>query len=385
MQRYQTTKMDANINPVDPIYLLTPENRFYDEAFEEIKNNGHFIGVKHKYLNNIVKARFVLSDANHNHRKIKKDIENSYIREHNIAVAFFRTHGYPNLQTINKSLQFDPIPGSPFLARSNQVISHRISCITQTPVDDCDLHFFRISRRVTIADFCFDMAMFALNSNQTIIKDNSKTHILELYVAFPNIMKNGIKSCTKVISTDPQFKRHFTDEEFDIWQQRCIARKIEILAGNTKLRQIFFQCYCPDATCNGCHGFVLHSNKLYGPYRGKNGIVSGTVARCDSCSKQICIKCFKWEHGKFACDATQDEMTAQIIKETTKKCPSCSLSTEKSDGCNHITCRCGTHWCWGCNVILEASDPYRHNGTVCTGHLPTDMNVWRDLDIPLLV
>ena len=33
-----------------------------------------------------------------------------------------------------------------------------------------------------------------------------------------------------------------------------------------------------------------------------------------------------------------------------KKCPNCGIYTEKSEGCNHITCSgCNYQWCWLCN------------------------------------
>ena len=33
-----------------------------------------------------------------------------------------------------------------------------------------------------------------------------------------------------------------------------------------------------------------------------------------------------------------------------KKCPNCSIITEKTAGCNHITCSKGNfQWCWLCN------------------------------------
>lgn len=31
-----------------------------------------------------------------------------------------------------------------------------------------------------------------------------------------------------------------------------------------------------------------------------------------------------------------------------KQCPRCGVATEKSSGCNHMTCRCKCEWCWAC-------------------------------------
>lgn len=31
-----------------------------------------------------------------------------------------------------------------------------------------------------------------------------------------------------------------------------------------------------------------------------------------------------------------------------RECPGCSVATEKTGGCNHITCRCGADWCFVC-------------------------------------
>ena len=39
-----------------------------------------------------------------------------------------------------------------------------------------------------------------------------------------------------------------------------------------------------------------------------------------------------------------------------KKCPKCSIITEKNNGCNHITCtKCGYQWCWLCNEEYNAN------------------------------
>jgi len=36
-----------------------------------------------------------------------------------------------------------------------------------------------------------------------------------------------------------------------------------------------------------------------------------------------------------------------------RQCPQCGIPTEKSSGCNHMTCPCGCDWCWLCRKSLE--------------------------------
>jgi hypothetical protein len=340
-------------------------DKFYDEFEEKYLST---VTPKNKDRVNIIfRSRSSLSDMSKfkNNMYAQVDITKRCIREHNIAIAYLRLHGYPLLQTIKNGINgpyFDT-PSTQTQSRSTRVITDRVSCITTDIVEAGSEHFFRLSRRVTIPDFCYDMALFALENNKTYVIRNKTLDGLDLYIAFPNIMKNGIISYTHIISSNVQFKQHFTDTQFDTWKKLCISRKLNLLSGDIELKKIFSSCYCPDNTCDGQYGFECRSHKF-------------NVAACYTCKKKICTKCFKWEHGKFACNATLDEMTAQIIADTTKKCPGCERPTEKNDGCNRMHCKCGTHWCWGCLVKLESHDPYRHNGTVCPNHLPTDMNVW---------
>ncbi|CAK4780669.1 unnamed protein product, partial [Aphanomyces euteiches] len=39
-----------------------------------------------------------------------------------------------------------------------------------------------------------------------------------------------------------------------------------------------------------------------------------------------------------------------------KSCPGCKTPTEKVDGCNHMTCVCGQHWCYVCCVGFDNAD-----------------------------
>jgi hypothetical protein len=51
----------------------------------------------------------------------------------------------------------------------------------------------------------------------------------------------------------------------------------------------------------------------------------------------------------------------EFVEIKTKECPKCFVKTEKTSGCNHISCICGTHWCYECGKDCETySNTYDH-------------------------
>ena len=66
----------------------------------------------------------------------------------------------------------------------------------------------------------------------------------------------------------------------------------------------------------------------------------------------FCFICLKKPHGKLPCnnENIDKSIVEYAVNNFVKKCPKCSIITEKNDGCNHITCtKCGYQWCWLCN------------------------------------
>jgi len=51
---------------------------------------------------------------------------------------------------------------------------------------------------------------------------------------------------------------------------------------------------------------------------------------------------------------------ANKYKEEIKECPHCKAKTQKSYGCGHMTCICGTHWCWFCGEKSSPTNIYSH-------------------------
>jgi len=65
----------------------------------------------------------------------------------------------------------------------------------------------------------------------------------------------------------------------------------------------------------------------------------------------FCFLCLQKPHGKLPCNENLDKSIIEFAKKNfVKKCPKCSIITEKTSGCNHIICsKCNYQWCWLCN------------------------------------
>lgn len=98
---------------------------------------------------------------------------------------------------------------------------------------------------------------------------------------------------------------------------------------------ICIECYRPE-----CNGRNIYIHPIHG---------HPTNATCNTCMiAEFCIGCGKVSHVG-ACDSTPDAR----VDENTKICPGCHSRVEKDGGCNHISCPCGTHFCWLCNASYE--------------------------------
>jgi len=68
------------------------------------------------------------------------------------------------------------------------------------------------------------------------------------------------------------------------------------------------------------------------------------------CGMVICAKCNLEWHGTRTCKSVLDEEYKKYAQDREiLRCPQCRNGTEKSEGCNHMTCgMCGFEWCWLC-------------------------------------
>ncbi|EGT44485.1 hypothetical protein CAEBREN_14919 [Caenorhabditis brenneri] len=100
---------------------------------------------------------------------------------------------------------------------------------------------------------------------------------------------------------------------------------------------------------------------------------------CASCSREYCRQCLAEPHKDVTCEEYSqvrhvDYSMKAYMKASgpsrVKKCPKCSTVVEKEEGCNHIECKCGLHFCWLCMHSSEdGSGPiYAHMTEVHGGH-----------------
>jgi len=92
-------------------------------------------------------------------------------------------------------------------------------------------------------------------------------------------------------------------------------------------------------------------------------------AHCPACSNKFCTNCNVVWHTGITCaqfNQLQQQQDAEILNfaQTQKwmPCPQCKEYVDKESGCNHMTCRCATNFCYLCGKqILSKLDHYSND------------------------
>mmetsp|Transcript_30838 Transcript_30838/g.77414 ORF Transcript_30838/g.77414 Transcript_30838/m.77414 type:complete len:698 (-) Transcript_30838:97-2190(-) len=90
------------------------------------------------------------------------------------------------------------------------------------------------------------------------------------------------------------------------------------------------------------------------------------IVTCPKCSLNQCYHCRRPAHpGKVCAEvgdilaSEEDKAFLDWVKDHSteiKPCPRCNTSTEKTSGCNHITClTCSHQWCWLCGLDYSST------------------------------
>ncbi|CAI2324579.1 unnamed protein product [Caenorhabditis sp. 36 PRJEB53466] len=92
--------------------------------------------------------------------------------------------------------------------------------------------------------------------------------------------------------------------------------------------------------------------------------------KCGTCDSRYCGMCLDDWHPEQTCadykrlkqpEESIAEFRRNLPKNALKCCPKCGLGVMRSDGCFHMQCPCGAHFCWVCLFMAENSNyVYEH-------------------------
>ncbi|CAD8173486.1 unnamed protein product [Paramecium octaurelia] len=110
---------------------------------------------------------------------------------------------------------------------------------------------------------------------------------------------------------------------------------------------------------------------------------------CPVCQKSYCLDCKIEYHNGFSCKEFKekklmesklknekylDEKFFSFIKGAKyKQCPKCKFWVEKSEGCNHMTCRCKFEFCYVCGGVYQKCECVKN----AHANWPTPLNRYR--------
>ncbi|KAF6749884.1 hypothetical protein DFP72DRAFT_911966 [Ephemerocybe angulata] len=92
------------------------------------------------------------------------------------------------------------------------------------------------------------------------------------------------------------------------------------------------------------------------------GPAAGPSVQCRACSISVCTKCKEVAHpGESCAESKALEKTKKLAAEQLwRSCPKCKAIIEKTEGCNHMVCRCTQEFCYRCGL------PWRPRTCTCT-------------------
>ena len=105
------------------------------------------------------------------------------------------------------------------------------------------------------------------------------------------------------------------------------------------------------------------------------------------CGAAFCMICHELMHWNKRCEIGDAKMRefCQVVEEAMANCivpcPNCHVRTHKSHGCNHMTCTCGTHYCYLCGRKLPEPgkgiyDHFGHGCNLMSGTKPEEQKAF---------
>ncbi|KAL8056353.1 hypothetical protein ABFX02_04G114600 [Erythranthe guttata] len=118
------------------------------------------------------------------------------------------------------------------------------------------------------------------------------------------------------------------------------------------------------------------SQRFYCPYKNCSALIMNDCdekevecmreAECPFCNRLFCVQCrVTWhcgvdclEFSKLSLNerGSDDLMVHELAKKNKwKRCPHCKFFVERKEGCLHMTCRCGSQFCYACGAAWSST------------------------------
>jgi hypothetical protein len=101
--------------------------------------------------------------------------------------------------------------------------------------------------------------------------------------------------------------------------------------------------YCPAEDC----GEWIQPSMIH--HDARTGRAVGT---CPKCHERVCYKCRQKSHGSQSCEQGAEEAINDLVRNNRRfqRCYRCHNVVERTEGCSHMTCRCGAQFCHLCGA-----------------------------------
>ncbi|CAN6863030.1 unnamed protein product [Brassica oleracea] len=131
----------------------------------------------------------------------------------------------------------------------------------------------------------------------------------------------------------------------EMWKQRIKENAIPVTE----------RVYCPYLRCSA----LMSKTKISESAKTlQSAYPASGVRRCVECRGLFCVDCKVPWHGKLSCaeykklnpnpPADDVKLKSLANNKMWRQCGKCQHMIELSQGCNHITCRCGYEFCYNC-------------------------------------
>ncbi|KAL0750868.1 hypothetical protein Bca101_032871 [Brassica carinata] len=131
----------------------------------------------------------------------------------------------------------------------------------------------------------------------------------------------------------------------EMWKQRIKENAIPVTE----------RVYCPYLRCSA----LMSKTKISESAKSlQSAYPASGVRRCVECRGLFCVDCKVPWHGKLSCTeykklhpnppADDVKLKSLANNKMWRQCGKCQHMIELSQGCNHITCRCGYEFCYNC-------------------------------------